>query len=455
MPNETTPNILEMSDEEISNMSAPPAVTPAGEGEDGSAGSDDPNKGAGDAGQDGGDAGTGDEGEDGEGEGTGEGEGEDAGTGEGEGEDNPDKKDPKDKKDGKDTPSGESDEEGGNLAAKDKSQGQDGKPTGKTTPPAKDGKGGKDGQDNGKSGDGAAPAGSKPDGAADTPPDYKALYEALMQPLKANGKIIELKSPEELKQLAQMGANYTRKMQAIAPHRKILLMLENNGLLDEGKLSFLIDIEKKNPDAIKQLIKDAGLDPREIDLEDPQAKPYLVGNHRVAEEEVAFRTVLDDVSSNPGGKETLLTINTQWDQASKEVLWKQPEVMSLIHQQRENGIYDRISNEVERLKNLGTIPSQTPFLAAYKQVGDQLAEAGAFDDLIKPKVETQKQSSDSQKTPVATRTGTPKPVVKNGDKVSAASPTRSSTRKAEAVINPLSLSDEEFEKQFAQYQGRV
>lgn len=57
---------------------------------------------------------------------------------------------------------------------------------------------------------------------------------------------IELRDSSEAVQLMQKGANYTRKMQDIAPHRKVLLMLENNGLLDEGKLSYLIDLEKKN-----------------------------------------------------------------------------------------------------------------------------------------------------------------------------------------------------------------
>ena len=85
--------------------------------------------------------------------------------------------------------------------------------------------------------------------------DYEAFYKEVMTPFKANGKLIELRNPAEAVQLMQMGANYTRKMQAIQQHRKVLTMLENNGLLDEGKLSFLIDIEKKNPDAIQKLVK--------------------------------------------------------------------------------------------------------------------------------------------------------------------------------------------------------
>lgn len=264
--------------------------------------------------------------------------------------------------------------------------------------------------------------------------DYEALYKSMMSPFKANGKTIEPKTPEEVKQLMEMGANYTRKMQSIAPHRKVLMMLENNGLLDEGKLSYLIDLEKKNPDAIKKLIKDAGIDPMDIDT---TVEPtYREGNHKVTDEEASFRGTLDDLNSNPAGKETLNLIHTGWDQASKEVLWKNPEILTMIHQQREGGIYDRIATEVERQRVLGTIAPNTPFLQAYKAVGDKMVEANAFADLV-PK---------ANPAPVITRAAVPKPQVVNGAKANAAASTRSTPRKAEAFVNPLSMSDDEFLK---------
>lgn len=362
--------------------------------------------------------------------------------------------DPDEKKEGGAEPSGKDSGEGDNLF-KDKSQGED--PAGEKLA---DGKASESGKDKGKPAEGegkkdgdTSSSGSEADFSKETPPDYKALYEKVMAPLKANGKTIDIKTPEELIQLAQMGANYTRKMQAIAPHRKVLLMLENNGLLDEDKLSFLIDIEKKNPEAIKKLIKDAGIDPLEIDLDDPQAKPYLEGNHRVTDEEASFRVILDELSSNPEGKATLQAI-TLWDQASKEVLWKQPDVMQLIHQQRENGIYDRITTELERQRALGQIPPTVPFLHAYKAIGDQLAAAGGFDDLVKPAPQSKQQQE--QKAPVATTVARPKPAVKNGDKANAASPTRTTNANgSKTVVNPLALSDDEFMKQVAEWQGRL
>lgn len=455
---EITPdtNPLGMSDEDFLTLNAPPAAPAAGESQgDGKNG-----QGAGEG--EGGDAGAGegngegdDEGKNKQGEeGTtgagGEGDGGDKGGegGEGEGED------------GK-KPAAAAEEKAGDKVGedgklpKDKSKEQD--PTGKKpadtqTPPNQ----GKSGEGDGSQGDGKNPPGSKDDKSQQQgTPDYKAFYERIMAPLKANGKTIDLKNPEEAIQLMQMGANYTRKMQALAPHRKLLLMLENNGLLDEGKLSFLIDVEKKNPEAIKKLIKDAGLDPREIDLDDPQAKPYLEGNHRVSDEEAGFRTILDELSSNPEGKATLQAIQTQWDQASKEVLWKQPDVMTLIHQQRESGIYDRIVTELDRQRTLGQLPSNVPFLHAYKAIGDQMAQAGGFDDLVKAP-ESKPVDAGNKPEPVVTRVQQPKPAATNGDKVNAASPTRSTTaRKADTTVNPLALSDDEFMKQVEQFQGRL
>ena len=295
------------------------------------------------------------------------------------------------------------------------------------------------------------PTGSKPEGekvVEKTPADYEAFYKKIMAPLHANGKKIELRTPEEAIQLMQQGANYTRKMQAIAPHRKILLMLENNGLLDEGKLSFLIDIEKKNPEAIKKLVKDAGIDPLEIDTREDSN--YREGNHRVSDDEASFRAVLDDISSTPEGRETLKQINTQWDQASKDILWKQPDVMQLIHQHREEGIFDVITTEMERLRALGQIPANVPYLHAYKKIGDDLAAAGAFKSIVEKPSEEKPAASH-----VATRVQKVKPAAPNGDKANAAAISRTASKKAETIVNPLAMSDEEFEKQFAAMQGRV
>lgn len=271
----------------------------------------------------------------------------------------------------------------------------------------------------------------------DSAPDYKSLYEQVLAPFKANGKTIEPKSVEEVIQLMQMGANFTRKMQDIAPHRKTLLMLENNGLLDEAKLSYLIDLDKKDPEAIRRLVKESGIDPLDIDVEtEPE---YQVGNrHGVSDQEVNFRTALDDLKSSPTGQEMLQVING-WDQASKKMLWDEPEAMAFINAQRESGIYDQITNEIERQKILGAIPVTMPFLEAYTVVGNHLRDNGV---LLAP-------APQRQAVPIVTKAAAPKAKVNNGDRASAAAQSKSTTRKAKALINPLAMSDDDFMKEFA------
>ena len=278
--------------------------------------------------------------------------------------------------------------------------------------------------------------------------NFEAKYKEAMAPLKANGKTIEIQSMDELRQLASMGANFTRKMQDIAPHRKILAMLENNGLLDEAKLSFYIDVDKKNPEALKKLIKDSGVDPLDIDVSSEPA--YQAGNHAVSDSEIAFRAVLEDLQSTPTGQETISLINSSWDQASKEELWKAPEVMATIQQQRENGIYDTISAEINRQAMLGKIPAGTPFIQAYLNVGNELNTRGVFNNLNAPNSKgvqnVSTQTTASVNVPVATRVVAPKSQVTNSAAANAAASSRQTQKRVISVVNLQNMGDDDFLK---------
>lgn len=307
------------------------------------------------------------------------------------------------------------------------------------------------------------PLGSKPEAKPEvvsvkepTADEAQAFFKQVMAPFKANGKTIELKSPEEVIQLMQMGANYTRKLQDIQPHRKVLQMLQNNDLLDEGKLSYLIDLDKRDPEAIKKLIKDANIDPLEIDV-DSEPK-YAAGSHIVSDEESNFKAVLDVVITHEKGPETIKFINENFDQTSKEAIWAQPELMQILHDQRESGVFDIISTEIEKRRTLGQISINTPFLQAYQMVGDQLYKQSGTQDQTKQApdattTQTPAVQVEQKKEPevVATRAAAPKNPVANGEQAQAAAPTKSTPAKAGDLPNPLAMSDEEFLK----WKGRL
>lgn len=305
-----------------------------------------------------------------------------------------------------------------------------------------------------------APKAEAPAAAADKPGtdtfDYKAAYERLMGPIKANGKEIKLESPDEAIKLIQQGANYTKKMQALQPNLKLLRMLENQGLLDEAKLTRLIDLEKKNPAAIKQIVKESGIDPLELDnTEDPG---YTPGNYRVSDAEITFTSTVEEVASEPGGKDLISTIHKTWDERSKKALWVDPDILRVLTKQRKDGIYGRIVAEVDRRKMLGSVPATASFLETYHQVGLEMEKAGklapvsapASQTPIQKPVVTQPAADTGRKVlersaPAKKPTSTP---LSNSDKARAASATKAAPPKKAggSDFNPLAVSDEDFEK---------
>ena len=266
--------------------------------------------------------------------------------------------------------------------------------------------------------------------------DYKAFYDSIMGPIKANGKTFQARSAEEAVRLMQMGMNYTQKMQHLAPYRKRIQMLQNAGLLEDDKLNYLIDLAKGNPEAVKKLLKDNKLDPLDMNLEDEPK--YVPGNHTVTDAEVQIQTIVDDLKSTPQGLETLRLING-WDQASLGEVYKTPSMIATLHEQRQSGVYDFIMKEMEHQKMLGNIPEGTPFLEAYKAVGDYC--------LRQQQAKAQQQAVQNIPNGTLHR----KQTTSVNTQVKAAAPSNRSKKPAQQFIDPFSLSDEEFEKQFKNY----
>lgn len=282
------------------------------------------------------------------------------------------------------------------------------------------------------------PAAEKDKAPEESGIDYKAEYQRLLTPFKANGKDIAVTSVDDAISLMQMGANYTKKMAALKPNLALMKLLENNGLMSEEKISYLIDLEKKNPEAINKLIKDSGIDPLDLDAE--KASAYKPGTYRVDEREVELDTVLDELQDSPAYNQTLEIVSSKWDGASKQVIAGAPQLLKVINSHVETGIYELISKEVERERMFGRLNGLSD-IQAYRQVGDAIQARGGFDHLGR-------QGQPTLAKPVVVQ---PKPKVdaeKIKEKKRAAGTSKPAAAPAKAVMdfNPLSLSDDEFSK---------
>lgn len=198
--------------------------------------------------------------------------------------------------------------------------------------------------------------------------EYKRIIGS---PIKGAGKEVTLTNTDEAIKLIQMGMGYHKTMEQIKPHKKAIAMLEQNGLLDTTKLNFAIDLMNKNPKAIQKLISDSGMDLYDLDVSE-DSNDYIPPNYSVSDEELALTNAVKEIEGTPTYTRTITVLGTEWDNASRDILRKHPELVGIINDQMASGVFDTVSKEVERYKLLGKLPTGMNDLEAYKFVGDTL-----------------------------------------------------------------------------------
>lgn len=261
--------------------------------------------------------------------------------------------------------------------------------------------------------------------------EAKKQLDLLFAPITANGKEMVIDNIDDARRLMQMGLGFNKKMAGLKPHLKLIRMLENNGLLDESKLSFLIDVNKKDPKAIGKLLADSEIDPLNL----TQGNDYTPNTYSVSDSELELNNTLDSLKESKHYGQLLDVVVNKWDGASKELLVSNPGVIEILHEQMASGIYDQVSVVMERERALGRLTGLSD-LEAYKKVGDDMNAKGLF----KAPAQVQPKAAPV----VATiKTTTTESDLKS--RKLAASPTKSSPGKKVNLndFNPLAMSDEE------------
>ena len=273
------------------------------------------------------------------------------------------------------------------------------------------------------------------DNSADTSDvDFEAEYKRVLAPFKANNKQIQVGSIDDAIALMKMGANYNKKMAGLKPNLRLMKMLENNDLLDEAKLNYLIDLDKRNPAAIQKLIKDSGMDPLDIDVD--KDTEYQPNAYTVNDKEVELDAVLDDIRDTPAFQETVDVVGNKWDESSRREIVANPGIIKVINEHIASGVFAEITGIIESERMLGRLEGLSD-IDAYTQVGKAIQAQGTVADK-QPTQEanvssttTPKQSTDPQRT----------------SRKKAASTTKATVKKSKPKgYNPLAISDEEFEK---------
>lgn len=249
--------------------------------------------------------------------------------------------------------------------------------------------------------------------------DYKAVYEKIFKPFKANGKEIQIRNVDDAINLMQQGANYTKKMQALAPIRRQALVLQNEQI-DPDTLNYLIDLKNGDKDAIKKLLKDNKVDLTDFDL-DEEIK-YTPTKRTISDSQLSYQDVLIESQANLGRIDQILS---NFDSASRQYVLNNPRILSSLNYEIETGRMDKILEKLESERVFGRY-NGIPDIDACIYIAQGMENEEA----------TKQASTKNKVRPTA------------GDKRKAA-PTKSKPTSTKSSMTPqvlFDMSDEEFEK---------
>jgi len=272
--------------------------------------------------------------------------------------------------------------------------------------------------------------------------DYESAYKKISEPFKANGVDMQVKDPEDIVRLMQMGANYQKKMAQLKPNLKLIKMLEKNELLNEAKLHNLIDLSKKNPKAIAKLIEESDVDPLDIDKDVPT--DYQPTDYSVTDKEYNLDQVLDEIKDTDTFNRTINVLTKEWDTPSKTTISDNPEIISIVNTHMGNGVFDKVNAMLQQEKTLGKLAG-IPDVEAYRQIAENMHKNG----LLNLQSEQNGNSKNTSKVSSKTEENSQADANRNKQRKAVAPVKQATTKKAAPDGDFLGLSDEDFMKKYA------
>jgi hypothetical protein len=277
--------------------------------------------------------------------------------------------------------------------------------------------------------------------------------------VKALGQEFEFSEREMIEKFPQAFAqamDYTKKMQAIKPYRKVVDAIQQEGL-SQDEINLAIDALKGNKDAIAVMMKRANVDALDVDPEEAvkNYKPSDYGRH---ESVIAITDVVNEIKDDPTYPRTYKVLNDQWDTTSWTEISKNPKLIKGLHNDIQSGLFDVLSPVAEKMKvyDEWNGANKKSDLEYYWAAADQYREyqyAQAQQAQQQGQVESQRQQVQQVKQQAATRQATQQ----QASVRKAAAPTSASINGngKKGTINYLEMSDDEFETIYREHMSKA
>ena len=212
----------------------------------------------------------------------------------------------------------------------------------------------------------------KPGDADNTKPGDEEDAAPASRTFKANNQEFTFTEAEILEQFETVfgqAMNYTQKMQKIAPYRKMISALEQEGVTHDS-LNLALDALKGDKGAIKKLLEKANIDAYSLTSEDDEEAPYVPGNYGKNETQLEIEEITGRIQGDDEFKITTNVIDEQWDDKSRQAIADSPNIIIGLHNDIKSGLYDKVAPVAMKMKVLdGHSKSDIEY---YMLAGEQL-----------------------------------------------------------------------------------
>ena len=278
--------------------------------------------------------------------------------------------------------------------------------------------------------------GQNTDNQETTKIDYKAFYETVTQDFKASGKTMPgVKEPEKFIKALQMATDYALKTAALKPALKRVKMLEE---VSDEDLAEMLDFKKRNPEVIKKALKEANIDPLELDMDKVNYVPQV---QMISDSEYDFRETVDELSKDVKFNDTRQLILSGLDTKSKELALTDTRVLKALHQEVVSGRIEQIQAKALELRAFGSVDSSITDLELYATIARQMDQNSSTITQSNPSAVSAQVVSNTQ-----TKQVTKEPNPELEDKRARAGIQTKPQSKVVKKYDPTKLSDDEFLK---------
>lgn len=213
---------------------------------------------------------------------------------------------------------------------------------------------------------------------------------------KANGQEFEFSEKEIMDQFETVfgqAMNYTQKMQKIAPYRKMISALEQEGVTQD-QLNIALDALKGDKGALQQIVKAHKIEALDLDS-DVEDNPYQPTPYGKSETELDIDEVSSKIAVDKEYPITVDIIDNQWDGTSRKAFANNPSLIVGLHNDVKTGKYDQVAPVAMKMKVLdGSGKSDIEYyMLAGQQVAEQ--EVAAQDNAQQQTADLNQQTQDT------------------------------------------------------------